>query len=66
MKEDNYWHIISVLRIDRNKYKGKGRPRKTDYKLWTEEAIFEACPKWPKDNKFPIVGMKGYYSSVGE
>lgn len=31
-----YWHIIPTLVIDREKYRGKGRPRKTDYRIYPD------------------------------
>ena len=31
---DTAWYIVPHLIIDREKYRGKGRPRKSDYRMY--------------------------------
>lgn len=36
-QEENqkFWFIVPTLRVDKNKYRGRGRPRKSDYHIDT-------------------------------
>lgn len=29
-----YWYIVPSMVLDRTKYQGKGRPKKTDYRMF--------------------------------
>ena len=50
---DCYWYIVPQLRIDRKKYKGRGRPRGTDYYTDSGQMIPRVPIKYelPKDFK---------------
>ncbi len=39
-EETKYWYLVPHLIIDREKYRGKGRPRKEDYRMMSIEKDF--------------------------
>ncbi len=62
MKENkkNYWYLSPTMIIDRSKYKGKGRPRKDDYRKFPSDQDFIPL-KWELDIKDfkSIIGSRG-------
>lgn len=59
----NQWHVVPQIVINYKKYKGRGRPRKSDYKIFSEKDIFKKLAKWSevqysKNTKY-IISSKG-------
>lgn len=61
MAEDNskkkYWFLVPTQVLDKTKYRGKGRPRKSDYRKYPGPQDFIKFDPWPVT--FTMKEMKG-------
>ena len=68
-----YWYIVPKLIIDSVKYKGKGRPKKEDYRLYPNDNDFiknsfsnsKTDEGFEYKIKIPLL-QKGIIASIGD
>ena len=58
----NWWFIIPRMIIDKTKYRGKGRPRKSDYRVYPNDTDLVAVD-W---NKIQVEDAKTWVMSRGD